>query len=324
MALPDYFEQLAPELVLLLPPSLSTASLNSLILTCRRLWEILQPDLEARLTPSPASRILYWTAASKPHIIRSYFPRPTICFLTRDTAISATPPCMSPQMPATSRSLLKWEAQMTPTIAALLLDAGANPNAEYDQQELRPLEQAVQKRDFALAALLLDHGAQVDACCGADGASSSVLHMACSRGDREMVDLLLARGAQLECRGHFGTALGFAVRARRLELGRYLLEYFAGRRPGCAARCRAPVRCDAAAVPEGGVRATAVCQEMQTSAIAGVDGGAARGCAKGGYGVAACAWGERRRDDRAYFELSTEPIVYCADSILSVTLFCGS
>ncbi|KAJ7290068.1 ankyrin repeat-containing domain protein [Mycena rebaudengoi] len=174
---------LAPELILLLPPSLSNASLNSLILTCRRLWEILQPDLEARLTPSLASRILYWAAASKPHIMKKLLSPPH----------------------------------------------NTHPNAGYGYFSHTPLHvatdagNAVQKRDFAMAALLLDHGAQVDACCGADGTSSSALHTACSRGYREMVDLLLARGAQLECRGHFGTALGFAVRARQLELVRHLL-----------------------------------------------------------------------------------------------------
>ncbi|KAJ7242192.1 ankyrin repeat-containing domain protein [Mycena rebaudengoi] len=157
--------QLTPELILLLPPSLSTASLNSLILTCRRQWKILQPDLEARLTPSLSRQIF----------IRA-----------RNTAYFNHTPL---HVAADAGNV---------EIATLLLEAGANPNAEYNQQELRPLEQAVEKHDSAMAALLLDRGAQVDACCGADGASSNLLHLACSRGDLEMLELvrhLLAKGA---------------------------------------------------------------------------------------------------------------------------------
>ncbi|KAJ7247740.1 ankyrin repeat-containing domain protein [Mycena rebaudengoi] len=161
--------QLTPELILLLPPSLSTASLNSLILTCRRQWKILQPDLEARLTPSLSRQILYWAAASKPHIVKKLLSPPHNKHPSAEYGYFNHTPL---HVAADAGNV---------EIATLLLEAGANPNAEYNQQELRPLEQAVEKHDSAMAALLLDRGAQN------------------------------------------ATALGFAVRARQLELVRHLL-----------------------------------------------------------------------------------------------------
>ncbi|KAJ7273766.1 ankyrin repeat-containing domain protein [Mycena rebaudengoi] len=203
----DYFEQLAPELILLLPPSLSNASLNSLILTCRRLQELLQPDLEARITPHLARQILLWAAASKPHTVKK---------LLNHTHPSAEYDsfCQTPLHVAAEAGNVE--------IATLLLKAGADPNAECGRDIIRPLRHAVQNRYFAMTALLLDYGAHVDACSGRGGLTS-VLHMACSKGDLEMVDLLVARGAKLECEGHFGTALGFATHFRQLDLVRHLL-----------------------------------------------------------------------------------------------------
>jgi hypothetical protein len=58
----DDFEEFPPELILLLSNFLSTPSLNALGSTCRRVHEILQPELESRITPdlaaafAPASR----------------------------------------------------------------------------------------------------------------------------------------------------------------------------------------------------------------------------------------------------------------------------
>ncbi|KAJ6582136.1 hypothetical protein B0H19DRAFT_1252270 [Mycena capillaripes] len=50
----DYFKELPPELILLLSTSLSAASLNASVLTCRRLHQILQPELKSRITPQLA------------------------------------------------------------------------------------------------------------------------------------------------------------------------------------------------------------------------------------------------------------------------------
>ncbi|KAJ7232816.1 ankyrin repeat-containing domain protein [Mycena rebaudengoi] len=209
MALPpDHFEQLAPELILLLPSSLSTASLNSLILTCRRLWEVLQPELEARITPALARQILPWAAASKPHIIKKLLSPP---YSVHPSATYGRTPL---HIAAGARNV---------EIATLLLQAGADPNAEYDQDELRPLHEAVQARDLKMVTLLLDHGAHIDAHCGCDGVSENALHTSCANGDLEIVDLLLVRGAQIERRGHYGGALGFAVHYKQFDIVKRLL-----------------------------------------------------------------------------------------------------
>ncbi|KAJ7273791.1 ankyrin repeat-containing domain protein [Mycena rebaudengoi] len=92
-------------------------------------------------------------------------------------------------------------------IATLLLEAGADLNAEYDQNELRPLHEAGKTRKLTMVTLLLDYGADIGACCG----------------DLEMADLLLARSAQIEYEGHYGGALGFAVHFRRLDVVKRLL-----------------------------------------------------------------------------------------------------
>ncbi|KAJ7273781.1 ankyrin repeat-containing domain protein [Mycena rebaudengoi] len=209
MALPpDHFEQLTPELILLLPPSLSTASLNSLILTCRRLWEVLQPELEARITPVLAREILLWAAASKPHIVKKLLSPPHSVHPT--TAYSRTP-------------LHIAAGAANVEIATLLLEAGAHPNYSYHQYEYRPLYEAVQARDLKMVTLLLDHGADINADYGGDGVGENALHMACANGDLEIVDLLLARGAQIEYEGHYGGALSFAVHHRQLDVVKRLL-----------------------------------------------------------------------------------------------------
>ncbi|KAJ7798536.1 ankyrin repeat-containing domain protein, partial [Mycena olivaceomarginata] len=44
------------------------------------------------------------------------------------------------------------------------------------------------------------------------------------RGPVEVVELLADRGANLECRVHYGTALGFALHGRQLDVMRFLLQ----------------------------------------------------------------------------------------------------
>ncbi|KAJ7031880.1 ankyrin repeat protein, partial [Mycena alexandri] len=115
------------------------------------------------------------------------------------------------------------QAQNT-EIAILLLEAGANPAAPWDQMEYQPLHLATENRDLAMMKLLLDHGAPVDGVYGCDGGSETALHNACSMGHVEIIKLLLERGANLEAHGHYGTPLGFAVHHRKLDAVRYLLD----------------------------------------------------------------------------------------------------
>ncbi|KAJ7486572.1 ankyrin repeat protein, partial [Mycena latifolia] len=108
--------------------------------------------------------------------------------------------------------------------AALLLDAGADPAAAWDQAEYQPLHLAVTNKDLDMMRLLLQRGAPVDSKFGCDGCSESALHVACASGHMEMIQLLLDHGANLERTGHYGTALGFAVHYHKLDVVKFLLE----------------------------------------------------------------------------------------------------
>ncbi|KAF7370098.1 hypothetical protein MSAN_00639800 [Mycena sanguinolenta] len=109
--------------------------------------------------------------------------------------------------------------------ARLLLDAGASPAATWNQDQCQPLHLAVENKDVAMTTLLLDRGAPIDDEIGCDGRSESALQHACWSGDLELVKLLVDRGANLEHEGHYGTALGFAVHGRKLDVVKFLLEH---------------------------------------------------------------------------------------------------
>ncbi|KAJ6593292.1 ankyrin repeat-containing domain protein [Mycena capillaripes] len=211
----DYFEELPPELIGLLPPSLSSGSLNSLILTCRRLREILQPQLEALITPKFGRQLLLEAAAAKPHIVAKLLSPPHLINPNYYGFNGQTPLHIA----VTAR---KRE------IAILLLKAGANINASaaWDQDECQALHLAALHEDLEMMKLLLDHDASIDAEFGIDGCHETALHYACSEsaGHLEMVQLLLDRGPNLENRGHFGSALGFAVHSRKLDVVKLLLD----------------------------------------------------------------------------------------------------
>ncbi|KAJ7896084.1 ankyrin repeat-containing domain protein [Mycena olivaceomarginata] len=173
----DAFAELPPELISLLPPTL--------------LHVILQPELEARITPELGKELLFWAADSK-------------------TAHHMTPLHVAAEAGNTG-------------IVALLLDAGADPAARWDQDEYQPLHSAVRNNDLPTVRLLLDRGANIDAKYGCDGWSLLPLHEACRCGYLEMVSLLLERGANMELRGHNGTALGFALHEREMDVIKLLL-----------------------------------------------------------------------------------------------------
>jgi hypothetical protein len=208
----DYFEELPPELITLLSPMLSTDALNALVLTCRRLRDILQSELEARITPENGWRLLLWAAASKPHIVAKL---------------------LSPPHSVSPGTAWEYGFNQTPLhvaakagnieCARLLLEAGAYPDASWDQEGYTPLHLAAMNKDLEMVKLLLDHGAPIDSTFGADGCSENALHHACAEGDLALATLLLERGAGLERHGHYGTPLAFAVCTRRLEIVNLLL-----------------------------------------------------------------------------------------------------
>ncbi|KAF7330906.1 ANK-REP-REGION domain-containing protein [Mycena venus] len=204
----DYFTNELPlELISLFVPILSTASLNALALTCHRLHQILQPELEARITPELGKELLLWAAASKAHIVAK---------------LLAPPHSIKPNEGYGAEDLTPLHAAAkagNAEIVALLLDAGADIHALWD--EYQPLHLAVQKNHLPTVRLLLDRGADINASYDFDGYS---LHQACWQGHLDMVSLLLERGAKMELRGNHGTPLGFALHACRLDVMRLLLE----------------------------------------------------------------------------------------------------
>ncbi|KAJ7337455.1 ankyrin repeat protein, partial [Mycena albidolilacea] len=108
------------------------------------------------------------------------------------------------------------EAGNTET-ASLLLNAGADPAAATYNYNKQPLRVAAEKNALEVMKLLLDYGAPIDA-------NENALHYACSMGHPAMVELLLERGANLECLGYGKTPLGFAVLKRSLEVVKILLD----------------------------------------------------------------------------------------------------
>jgi ankyrin len=205
----DYFEDLPDELILLLLPLLSTASLKALVLTFYRLNEII----EARIAPKRARKLLFLAAKSKSRIVARLLSPPH----------SITPNLCNPR----GQSILHMAVDAGNIEAAgLLLEAGANTKAKFGREQHQPLHLTVRNPNLEMMKLLLDHGAPIDATFGHDAAGTrwTALHLACANGHLDLIKLLLERGASLECQGHFGSALGFAVHRRQLDAVKILLN----------------------------------------------------------------------------------------------------
>ncbi|KAJ7481810.1 ankyrin repeat-containing domain protein, partial [Mycena latifolia] len=107
-------------------------------------------------------------------------------------------------------------------IAALLLDAGANPRAAYSFNQYQALHLATKNEHLSMVQLLLDHGASPnDYMGGLDRPLENCLHFACKRGNLDIVQLLWW-GANME-RGYYGAALGYAVHYK-LDVAEFLLS----------------------------------------------------------------------------------------------------
>ena len=95
-------------------------------------------------------------------------------------------------------------------LAKLLLKYGANVNLKvyfrlaqeyHDIGEKTPLHHAVEKNNYELACLLMDHGAS--SIIG-DKRGLTALHYAARHGFKELVKLLLANGADINLRDNNG------------------------------------------------------------------------------------------------------------------------
>ncbi|KAJ7859360.1 ankyrin repeat-containing domain protein [Mycena olivaceomarginata] len=205
----DDSEEFPPELILLLSNFLSTPSLNALGSTCRSVHEILQPELESRITPDLALGLLHWAVrASKPHIVAKLLSPPHLVDPGKDSVYFS------------ETDLLVAAKARNTEIARLLLDAGANAAAMCGEDDDTALEAATGNGDLEMIKLLLDHGVPVDDC--------QAIQSACTKGNLDVVKVLLEWGAganNTRFSGKLGPALGLAVRYRRLDVVRYLLNH---------------------------------------------------------------------------------------------------
>jgi uncharacterized protein len=103
-----------------------------------------------------------------------------------------------------------------PEAAALLLRAGAEVNAVAQHvMRVTPLNSAAAVRHREVAEVLLDHGADLEAC----EHGFTPLHSAAHNGDLALVEMLLARGADAARRTADGrTALDLALEAGHAEV----------------------------------------------------------------------------------------------------------
>jgi len=103
-----------------------------------------------------------------------------------------------------------------PQTAELLLDRGADASsAATNATRVTPLNSAAAARSREVVALLLARGAQVDA---AQHGGWTALHSAAHNGDLAVIDLLLAHGADRARKSDDGkTALDMAVEAGHAE-----------------------------------------------------------------------------------------------------------
>ena len=105
----------------------------------------------------------------------------------------------------------------------LLLKHGANPNLR-DPEAQTPLR-AILARLHNVARLLLDAGADVRLGCKAFGKDNTALHQAVILRDEAMIRLLVERGADADACGRDGwTPLGIAARSNAVSSAKALLD----------------------------------------------------------------------------------------------------
>ena len=101
-------------------------------------------------------------------------------------------------------------------LSRLLLERGANPNAESEENKITALLLAVENEDAYIASILLEYGAAVNE-TNSDGYSP--LMGASEAGELSLVELLLSHGAYPELSDHKGRkAEDFARRGDHQEI----------------------------------------------------------------------------------------------------------
>ncbi|KAF7310032.1 Ankyrin repeat domain-containing protein 50 [Mycena indigotica] len=204
-----------PELVLALAESddISLSSLNSLAQTCNHLHNIIQPELDAALTPEVASEVLLDAAkTNKPEVVAKLLAPP---YSVDPNAYSGN--SCTPLHAAAERGHV--------AVVMLLLAAKADVTRTWDSRiddDMQPLHLAVLKGHVAVARLLLERGANPNTRYGEW--FRYIICDAAYRSSIEMVETLLDYNANLEQRDTHGTPLGHAVARRDLGMIEYLLR----------------------------------------------------------------------------------------------------
>ncbi|HBW52291.1 MAG TPA: hypothetical protein DEF47_20585 [Herpetosiphon sp.] len=119
-------------------------------------------------------------------------------------------------------ALYQLASQPAETLIATLLSAGANPNQSLQDNRYISLHRAAIYNRYAIAELLLSHGAN----CHAQSAKQQTpLHLACLNGHFELAQLLWHNGADLHAQADSNfTPWLYAASSGNLQLLRWLLD----------------------------------------------------------------------------------------------------
>jgi ankyrin repeat protein len=116
---------------------------------------------------------------------------------------------------------------VTPMVARLLLDRGADPNqVVYEPWGWTPMHEAASRGKLALVELFAAAGGNIDS----DSKAITPLHAAARMGHREVVEWLVSRGARQSACGPAGpwpgkTALFLAEENGHTTIARYLCQH---------------------------------------------------------------------------------------------------
>lgn len=91
-------------------------------------------------------------------------------------------------------------SRKTSKAAAMLLDLGADPNAQIEWEEVAPLHLAARRNDASAVALLIQKGALLDT---KDRFGRTPLHIALEQGDLEVIERFTSAGCDIKARSNW-------------------------------------------------------------------------------------------------------------------------
>nr|GAT56986.1 ankyrin repeat domain protein [Mycena chlorophos] len=204
-----YFVAFPPELILLLSTELPLGSQPPFMLACRRIRNILQPDIDRKLL-STAVDAFFWAAEqSKVVVLRRLLAAPY--------SIPADAHVKEPNRTPLHAAI---ENNATPETIECLIAAGANVSAmacigdDFDPMYCQPLHLAVEHDHAAAIRVLVSHGASVEAVTETTPwtPSMTVLQSACGMGQVDAARALLECGAQVDFAGTLSPPLFVALK----------------------------------------------------------------------------------------------------------------